>query len=689
MASRGLIRRDVANFLERAISMPLQNPLLHKPTRAFPKSIAIIGAGTIGPDIGYYLKSAVDDLTLYLVDISQEALDRGRRRFEDYARKAVERGRMRRQQADKVLANVHTTTNYDDIAGVDWALEAATEDIALKHRIFAQLESLLRPDAIITSNTSSLPAGTIFANLKNRRRATVTHFFAPAWRNPIVEVIDWKDADPNLAPDLSWFFCATGKTPLVTADAPCFMLDRIFDNWCNDAALMLKTATAAQIDTVAGEFVHAGPFFVLNMANGNPIIVETNTLQAKAEGAHYTPAEIFNSVDRWKTVAPGKRVEAPAEAAAAVRDRLIGVLASQSCDILDRKIGAAADLELGCRLALGFRQGPLDLLKSIGETETTRIVARMRAERPGMPLPAKPIAGYQDFLRNLLVDDAGGVKIITIRRPEAMNALHDELTDEILSVLRRYESDPATRGFVIVGYGPRAFCAGADIGRFPRMLGKADEATQYARDCSRLLMHLDRMEKPVVAAVNGMALGGGLELALRCHAIVATTSATMQFPEVTLGIAPGIGAMVVPFRRWPAGAETFAAMLRQARKLDMATAHRLGVVDELATDYADLVARAVARVGALAARPRENFDAPVKLAPLATAEPVADGGQVLSREIIAIMDKAIAEAAAAPSFGAALEIGYRAFGASACAAAAREGIASFLERRAPDFSKTG
>ncbi len=518
--------------------MTPQNPLLHKPTRISPRSIAIIGAGTIGPDIGYYLKSAVDDLALYLVDVSQNALDLARRRIDDYAHKAVARGRMRKEQADKICGTLHTTLSYDDIADVDWVLEAATEDIAVKHRIFAMVEARVRADAIITSNTSSLPAATIFAELRDQTRATVTHFFAPAWRNPIVEVIDWPSADPNLAKDLSRFFCLTGKVPLITRDVPCFMLDRIFDNWCNEAALMLEKASAAQIDTIASEFVHAGPFFVLNLANGNPIIVETNTLQAKAEGAHYKPAAIFNSVDRWRTVSPGHPVDVDADVASTVRDRLIGILASQSFDVLDRKIGAAADLELGCRLALGFRQGPLDLLKGIGEKETTRIVARMRAERPGMPQSTKPIRDYQDFLRNLLVDDANGVKIITIRRPEAMNALHDELTDEILSVLRRYESDPATHGFVIVGYGPRAFCAGADIGRFPRMLGKENEATQYARDCSRLLMHLDRMKKPVVAALNGMALGGGLELALRCHAIVATASASLQFPEVTLGIVP-------------------------------------------------------------------------------------------------------------------------------------------------------
>ena len=187
-----------------------------------------------------------------------------------------------------------------------WVIEAATENLELKRRIFARLGALVRPDTMLTSNTSSLPADWIFSELSSKHRATVTHFFAPAWRNPIVEVIRWPGADPRLIDDLSWIFCMTGKAPLVTADVPCFMLDRIFDNWCNDAGLLLDRASAAEIDTIATEFVHAGPFFVLNLANGNPIIVETNTLQADEEGEHYRPAAVFRSVEKWRTVAPEK-----------------------------------------------------------------------------------------------------------------------------------------------------------------------------------------------------------------------------------------------------------------------------------------------------------------------------------------------------------------------------------------------
>ena len=98
----------------------------------------------------------------------------------------------------------------------------------------------------------------------------------------------------------------------------------------------------------------------------------------------------------------------------------------------------------------------------------------------------------------------------------------------------------------------RHFPAGADIGRFPSMLGNREQCIEYARVCSRLLVYLDTCRKPVVAALNGMALGGGLELAVRCHGIVAVKNAWLQFPEITLGIAPGIGGMVIPYRRWPA-----------------------------------------------------------------------------------------------------------------------------------------
>jgi enoyl-CoA hydratase/3-hydroxyacyl-CoA dehydrogenase len=669
------------------MTKPFANPLLATPERPLPRAVAIIGAGTIGPDIGYYLKSALPGLKLYLVDVSQKAVESALLRFADYSKKAVARGKMSEAEARDVITHLYGTMDYADIADADWVIEAATENLPLKRKIFAQIEAVVRPDTLITSNTSSLPAELIFSQMKHPARATVTHFFAPAWRNPAVEVVSWEKTDPAVVEYLRWAFCMTGKVPLVTADVACFMLDRIFDNWCNESAMLLDRATAAEVDSVASEFVHAGPFFVLNLARGNPIITETNTLQAEMEGAHYDPAPIFKSVDTWVTVPPGRKVEVETATAQAIRQRLLGILFSQSVDIVDRGIGEPTDLDLGCRLALGFKQGPLDLMRTLGEQTTGQALIRLRSERAGMPMPTRPFDAYQGFLRHILVDDLGDVKLITLRRPEAMNALHDEMNDEILSVIRRFENDAAVAGFVITGYGTKAFCAGGDIGRFVDMLGDADASAQYARDCSRLLVHLDRMKKPVVAALNGIALGGGFELAARCHSIVALKRAWIQMPEVTLGITHGIGAMAVPYRRWPDAAPTFNAMLRTAERLKATRAHELGIIDALADNTGQLVAMAVDRVHALVGKVKPIGDSPVRV----TIDPVearAASGQVLSRECIELMERSILEAAAAASFAEALEVGYRSFGLSACLDSAREGITAFKEKRIPDFTKT-
>ncbi len=665
------------------------NPVMIQPTRGMPRSIAIIGAGTIGPDIGYYLKSDLPDLKLVLIDINEKALEKALERMAGYTKKGVAMGKISEVAAVKIRENIVTSTDYSAMADCDWVLEAATENLALKKDIFSRVEALIRPDALITSNTSSLPAERLFSHLKHPERATVTHFFAPAFKNPAVEVIEWDQADPSVIDYLRWFFNATGKVPMVTADAVCFMLDRIFDNWCNEAALLLEVATAAEIDTVSTEFVHAGPFFVLNLANGNPIIVETNTLQMKEEGEHYRPADIFNSVDKWLTVAPGKSVTVSAEKATIIRDRMLGILFSQTADILDRQIGDASDLDLGCCVALGLKKGPIELMREMGDTEVTRILVEFAKHKPGMPMAKKPIADYFNYYRFLLVSEVDGAIVISLRRPEAMNALHDSMTDEILRVITTYQDNPDIHGFVITGYGAQAFCAGADIGKFPSMLGNKQQSVEYARACSRLLVHLDQCRKPVVAALNGMALGGGFELAIRCHGIVAVPEAWMQLPEITLGIVPGIGAMVVPYRRWPSAAGTFHDMLLTGKKLKAKDAYAIGMVDEVVDKLSELIPAAIKLVNRMSCEGDHISEKPVEIPTITSGGTTSVTGQVLSKAVAGIMARAVKAAAAAPSLAAALEVGYDAFGESALTAAAKEGIGAFMERRRADFETTG
>ena len=343
------------------------NPLLLQPSRPLPDEVAIIGAGTIGPDIGYYLKSAMPNCRLFLVDVVEEPLKKAEQRISGYTQKAVDRKKMKPEMAAVVRENIVYTTDYEQIKNCKLVIEAATEDIPLKQKIFGMVEKIVGEDTIITSNTSSIPADRIFSKMNKPERTSITHFFAPAWRSLPVEVISWSGGSQEVLDYLFWFFAKTGKAPLITDNAICFVLDRIFDNWCNESAYLLDSATAGQIDKTAEEFVFAGPFFVLNMANGNPIIIETNTLQME-EGGHYKPAPILASVDRWLTPRPGSPVEVDEEVKKKIRDRLLGILFSQSFDIVDRGIGTKEDLNFGCQVALGFKNGPLDLMRRLGQT---------------------------------------------------------------------------------------------------------------------------------------------------------------------------------------------------------------------------------------------------------------------------------------------------------------------------------
>ena len=669
-----------------------RNPLIIKPERPLPSKIAVVGAGGIGPDIGYFFKSVLPEAELVFVDIIEEALKGASRRLEAYVQKALSLRKMTPEKAEKVRSKVSYTTDYSEIRGAELVIEAVTENLEVKKKVFRQVEELVDDDAILGSNTSAIPAARIFADIRNPRRATNVHFFAPAWRNPGLEITVWEKVEREIVDYLYWLFCYLGKAPILVNDAIGYVLSRVFDNWCNDAALLLeeKVATAPEIDKAAEEFVVAGPFYVLNLAKGNPIIVKANTLQME-EGEHYRPAKIFHSVESWRTFRPGSRFEVPPEVAGTVKDRLLGVFFSQSCEAVDRGIALIDDVNMGCQVALAFRKGPFDFMRDLGEAEFRRIMEKYGRERPGMPQPQHDFQYYQNFYRNILVDDLDGVKLITIRRPHVLNALNDEVNNEILDVLKKFEGDAEVKGFIIAGYGPSVFCAGADIGRFPEVFGNAEAAANYAREFSKLFTYIDGMSKPVVAAVNGITLGGGLELAVRCHRILATKNAWFQFPEVTLGILPGVGGMVVPYRRWARSrkevSEVFHKMVRFARRLTVQEAYKLGMVSKIAEDYSELIKLAVSAVEELEGKVERIPEGPVEIAELTPVETPMAESLPLSREVDLVVCKAIREAAAAQTLAEALEISYKAFGEVACLEAAREGISAFMQRRKPSFKK--
>ena len=142
--------------------------------------------------------------------------------------------------------------------------------------------------------------------------------------------------------------------------------------------------------------------------------------------------------------------------------------------------------------------------------------------------------------KNILLEKEDRIAIIEINRPKKLNALNRETIEELHTAFKQLDQEEETRAIIVTGSGEKAFVAGADISEF------ADFGSEQGRDLSadgqkRLFDFVEHLHTPVIAAINGFALGGGLEMAMACHIRVASESARMGLPEVSLGLIPGYG----------------------------------------------------------------------------------------------------------------------------------------------------
>lgn len=179
---------------------------------------------------------------------------------------------------------------------------------------------------------------------------------------------------------------------------------------------------------------------------------------------------------------------------------------------------------------------------------------------------------------NILVNKEDKVSTITINRPESLNALNAKTIQEISSALDELNSDTSCRVIILTGSGEKSFVAGADIKEFSDF--GQEKAEELARNGQNILFNkIENLAKPVIAAVNGFALGGGLELAMACHIRYASESARLGLPEVTLGLIPGYGGT----QRLPklVGKGLANEMIFSAKMVPAQRAKEIGLVNEV------------------------------------------------------------------------------------------------------------
>lgn len=565
--------------------------------------VGVIGSGQIGPDIALHFVKALlpYGVQVVVVDIAEEALAKGKVKFAKKIDKGVETGAFKPNQAEGMKAHVLFTSDYAELKGADLVVEAATEDLPLKRRIFKQVEGLVGTDAFLTSNSSHLEPERIFAEMAHKGRTVCTHYFFPAERNPALEIIPAAETAQETTDFMMRFFEFIGKMPIKVGSRYGYAVDPIFEGLllaciqCVEAGL----GDTKQVDAVASRCLglRVGPFTAHNLTGGNPISAHgLSEMNERINKWFRVPERLQKMVDtkaNWEVPGKGETVQVPADKEQAIAEQLQAAYFAMVCDMLDAGIITTSDFDMLIATALDMKP-PFGLMNKIGVGKALALVETFCKDYPDMPvsktLREQAASGKPWEILDVLFEKKADIGVIIIRRPRALNALNSKVFKELETYRTIISSDPDIKAAVITGYGNKAFVAGADIKEMAGLTEPA-QGEEFARKGQIASKLLEDLGKPVVAAMNGLSLGGGCELAMCCTARVAPKGTKMFAgqPEVNLGLIPGMGGT----QRLPRliGFEKAAEMIRTANPISSAQALEYGLINEEVEG--DVLARAI------------------------------------------------------------------------------------------------
>jgi 3-hydroxyacyl-CoA dehydrogenase/enoyl-CoA hydratase/3-hydroxybutyryl-CoA epimerase len=199
--------------------------------------IGVLGAGMMGAGIAYVSAKAGFDVVLK--DVTIEAANKGKNYSEKLEAKALERGRTTEEKSAALLGRIHPTADPKDFAGVDFVIEAVFENQELKHKVFQEIEDIVEPNAILGSNTSTMPITGLAAGVKRQDDFIGIHFFSPVDKMPLVEIIRGEKTSDEALARVFDYTLAIGKTPIVVNDSRGFYTSRVIGTFINEALAML------------------------------------------------------------------------------------------------------------------------------------------------------------------------------------------------------------------------------------------------------------------------------------------------------------------------------------------------------------------------------------------------------------------------------------------------------------------
>ncbi len=543
------------------------------------KLVGVVGAGTMGAALAQ--KFAQENFNVILADREMSFVERGLNNISKMLEEGIEKKVFSPEQVKGYLSAIKGTARLEDLKDCDLVVEAIYENFDAKTDLFRKLSEVLRPEAIIATNTSSFSISELARSVKFPERFIGLHYFYHAAKNRLVEIIPCEMTSEEVVETARIFSVQSGKDAISCRDAYGFVVNRFFVPWLNESTKLLeeKIANIPTIEDVCLKTfgISMGPFALMN-ATGVPVAYHSEKTLEVFGPLYKVSEKLKEQAERNEHWDLDGEISDDEGARKKIRDRMLGVILLICSQLLDEKVCRAVDINRGARIGLQWKKGPIELMKELGHGEVKSLIAEA-ARLYQMELP---VSVGEEHWKMSYVDlhKENHIAVITMTRPEDLNALNEEVMMQLHEKFSDADADTAIDTIFLTGTG-KAFVAGADIKFFVTHIrtNTINEIEDFAAFGQKVCSGIEHSKKKVVAMINGLALGGGLELALCADVLLATPKAVMAFPETGIGIYPGLGGTQRTATK--IGKSLARYLIHTGKMLTAAEAYDMGLIDAI------------------------------------------------------------------------------------------------------------
>jgi 3-hydroxybutyryl-CoA dehydrogenase len=354
--------------------------------------IAVVGAGTMGAGIA---ESAVlAGLSVVMVDVREEALDLGRNTIEKDLKRRVKKGRLSEEERRASVGRVSTTTALEACEGASVAIEAVVEDIAVKSKVFADLEGIVANETVLATNTSSLSVAGIAAATEHPERVVGMHFFNPVPTMRLVEVVAGRSTDPSAVSRVEEMAEQLGKTPIRVSDTPGFVVNRVARPFYLEALRLVETGgEPGPIDAaIRGAGFRMGPLQLADLiGNDVNLTVSESLFERYYYHPRFRPSYLQRSMVEggllgrksgrgFYDYGAEKTVEENEIGLSEdVSLRVISCIVNEAFLALSEGVATAEDIDRAMKLGANYPKGPFEWVEEIGAHSIVETLDSLRA----------------------------------------------------------------------------------------------------------------------------------------------------------------------------------------------------------------------------------------------------------------------------------------------------------------------